>query len=88
MMAGSGLPAEKRVVDYESQKLTAETILDLGRGGSKAEPQLAEVKRRGGGNKESKAKQLHGIVGVTLRIQRTLDTVNLEVTFIAADKAG
>ena len=26
--------------------------------------------------------------GVALRIQRRLDTVNLEVTFIVADKAG
>ena len=33
MEAGSGLPSEKRGVDNESQKLTAESILDLGRGG-------------------------------------------------------
>ena len=32
MEAGSGLPSEKREVDYESRKLTAESILDLGRG--------------------------------------------------------
>ena len=77
MEAGSGLPSEKSGVDYESGKLTAESILDLGRGGGKASPQLGQVKSGGGGNEESKAKQLHGIVGVAFRIQRTLDTVNL-----------
>ena len=69
-------------------KLTAESILDIVCGWGSCEAQLAQVKSRGGGNEESKAEQLHGIVGVALRTQRTLDTVNLDVTFIAADKAG
>ena len=77
MEAGSGLPSEKRGVDYESQKLTAESILDLSWGSSKAKAQLAQVKSRAGGDEEGEAEELHGVgVGVELRIQRRLDTVN------------
>merc|ERR1719510_1387666 len=55
----------------------AESILDLSRGGSKAKAQLAQVKSRAGGDEEGEAEELHGVgVGVELRIQRRLDTVN------------